>query len=171
MHTVAAVGIGARGEARISGGGGIIGFLVQAPVEAVAAVNPSGVVARFIDGDGQVDGAIIASAHTVVEEECVPNGALTEDLGGVATSGTNVEHDAVAAGHSSIFGVGTGGFDGEVEGIECHTMGSGIGVANSIDASSGEGLTSPSSGSASFIAGRVSDIDNDVEVELVDGVA
>ena len=50
-------------------------------------------------------------------------------------------------------------------------MGSGIGVANSIDASSGEGLTSPSSGSTSFIAGSVSDIDNDVEVELMDGVA
>lgn len=171
MDTVATVAVDTGGETRFGGGSGVVGGFIHFPVKAVAAVGPGSVGARLVDVDRQVDGAVIASVQAVVEEECVPNGALTESLVSAARSRTDVEQDAVAACDSGIFGVGTRLSNGKGEGVDGHTMGGGVGVVYIVNTRSGESLTSPSFGATGFLFSHVGGVGYDVEGQIVDGVA
>ena len=56
-----------------------------------------------MDGDIEVDGAIVAASPSAVDKVGVEQGVDIESLGGATDEGADGEDDAVAAHHGSVF--------------------------------------------------------------------
>ena len=170
-HAVAAEGVGAEGIGGCFLGHIIIGAVVEVPVEAVASVDIGGVVAGFVDGDVDGDGAVVASSPTTVGEHGVEVAALGEALGGGAYQGADGEEHVVAAFEGSVANGGAGSFDVEGDGAVGDAMGGAVGVEDAVDTALSVFVATPGLGGAGGIVDHGGAVDDDAEGELVEGVA
>jgi len=77
-HAVAAKGISGEGIRRSRGGHGVVGTFVQIPKEAVASIDIGGVISRLVDGDIDMNGAVVAAVNSVVVEGGVEYAVFSE---------------------------------------------------------------------------------------------
>lgn len=170
-HAVAAKGIFSESVGGVGFGSSVVGSLVEVPVEAVAGVGISGVVARFVNGNVEVDGAVIALSPTTVGEGSVEDDALTEFLGGATSQGADDEVDGIAASDGSIEFGSARSLDLEVNGTIGYAVGIAVGIEDAIDASSGVVGAAPGFLIASGVALSVGSVNHDGEVEGVESIA
>ena len=168
---VAAESVEGEGLGRIGGRSLIVGLFVVVPIETVASVGVDGVVARLVDGDIQVDGAVVASVPAVVDDSGVEDGVIGESLGCGAGERTDGEENAVAANHSGVGGGEAGRFDFEVDGVISDAVCGGVGVEETVDAGSGVGFAMPGLGGASGVDFHAGGVNHDGEVQGVECVA